>query len=98
LVNQTGITALFEYDPNKSASNKRKHGLDFEEAAQLWDDPFAIELIAHTSDEIRTIAIGRISGKLWSVIFTMRGDKIRIISARRARSNEEAAYEENTGG
>ncbi|NBQ39308.1 MAG: BrnT family toxin [Alphaproteobacteria bacterium] len=88
---------MFEYDANKSASNKRKHGLDFDEAVQLWDDPNAIEFEARTTHENRAIAIGQISGKVWCVIFTRRGEKIRIISVRRARRNEEAAYEENIG-
>jgi len=43
----------FEYDPDKSAEKKRKHGIDFEEAQALWADPALVEIPARTSDEPR---------------------------------------------
>jgi uncharacterized DUF497 family protein len=52
----------FEYDPDKSASNKAKHGIDFEEAQMLWFDDAKIEIPARSDTEPRFMTIGRISG------------------------------------
>jgi len=83
----------FEYDANKSAENKRKHGIDFEEAQQLWTDSDLVEIPARTSDEPRWLLIGKIAEKHWSVVFTRRQDNIRLISVRRSRDEEIAIYE-----
>ena len=83
----------FEYDPDKSSKNKTKHGIDFERAQKLWDDPDLIEIPVRTSDEPRFLLIARISGKCWSAVVTYRGDKIRIISVRRSRKEEVDIYE-----
>ena len=83
----------FEYDPDKSAANKAKHGVDFEEAQELWVDPWLLEAPARTDDEPRFVAIGRIGGKHWSAICVRRGEKVRIISVRRARMKEIERYE-----
>ena len=77
----------------KIASNKMKHGIDFKQAQKLWDDPDLIEIPVKTSDEPRFLVVGRIAGKYWSGIITYRGDKIRIISVRRARKEEVNIYE-----
>jgi len=53
----------FEFDLNKSKANKKKHGIDFVEAQELWEDPDLIEIPARTSDEPRFLVIGKISGK-----------------------------------
>jgi uncharacterized DUF497 family protein len=50
----------FEYDSEKSAENKRKHGVDFEEAQELWSDPALLEIPARVSDEPRWVLIGKI--------------------------------------
>lgn len=84
---------MFEFDPAKSQANKEKHGIDFVEAQALWDDPNLLEVPARTLDEPRFLLIGLIAGKHWSVIVTYRADRIRIISVRRARKEEIAAYE-----
>jgi uncharacterized protein len=83
----------FEYDRDKSAANKDKHGLDFEEAQELWRDPDLLEIPARTTDEPRWIAIGKLSGKHWSAVITRRGDNIRLISVRRSRDEEVEVYE-----
>jgi uncharacterized DUF497 family protein len=83
----------YEFDENKSESNKAKHGMDFREAQVLWNDPDLIEIPARISDEPRFVAIGQIAGKHWSVVITHRGDKVRIISVRRARQEEIDIYE-----
>lgn len=83
----------FEFDENKSNSNKIKHGIDFREAQALWNDPDLIEIPARTTDEPRFLVIGRIADKHWSAVITCRGDKIRMISARRAGPKEIEIYE-----
>lgn len=83
----------FEYDLDKSAGNKRKHGIDFEEAQTLWDDPDLVEIPAKTTDEPRILVIGMIGGKHWSAVITCRGENIRLISVRRARKEEVEIYE-----
>ncbi len=85
---------LFEYDPAKSRTNKIKHGIDFEEAQALWADADSIRLAARSDTEPRFVAVGLINGRFWSAFFTYRDKAIRIISARRAREKEIAAYEE----
>ncbi len=74
-------------------ANKQKHGLDFNEAQALWDDPDVIEIPVQTIDEPRFLEIGMINGKHWSGVITYRGEKIRIISVRRSRQEEVEIYE-----
>lgn len=81
----------FEFDREKSAINKQKHGIRLEEAIQLWQKAY-LELRAKTVDEPRYMAIGQIHGKLYACIDTMRGDAVRLISCRRAREQEEQLY------
>ena len=82
----------FEFDPKKSVKNKTKHGIDFIEAQELWNDIDLLEIPAKTTDEARFLIIGKIGEKHWTGI-TYRNDKIRIISVRRARSEEIELYE-----
>jgi uncharacterized DUF497 family protein len=82
----------FEFDPDKSAANKAKHGIDFVEAQEIWTDSDRLEIPARSVDEPRQQVIGRIGEKTWSAFITYRNDKIRIISVRRARADEEARY------
>ena len=83
----------FEFDPKKSTSNKSKHGLDFIDGQELWEDPERLEVPAITDGEQRHMLIGKISGKYWSAVFTIRDEKTRIISIRRSRTKEINAYE-----
>jgi len=83
----------FEFDPRKSESNKRKHGIDFIEGQMLWDDLERLELPAKTVGEQRYMLIGKIEGKYWSAIFMTRDRKTRIISIRHSRIKEIEAYE-----
>ena len=82
----------FEFDLAKSASNKIKHGLDFEEAKALWASE-TVEVPALSTAEPRKLAIGMIEGKHWSAVITERRGKIRIISVRRSRDKEIEIYE-----
>jgi uncharacterized DUF497 family protein len=82
----------FEFDPAKSAGNKAKHGIDFVEAQELWRDPERLEIPARSLDEPRLQVVGQIGDTVWSAFVTPRDTRIRIISVRRARDDEEAAY------
>jgi len=83
----------FEFDPEKSQSNLSKHGIDFTQAQQLWDDPDLLQLQAKSDIEDRSLLLGKINNKHWSAIVTYRGDAIRIISVRRSRKREVERYE-----
>ena len=86
----------FEYDPLKAQTNWRKHGVSFAEAEFVFFDTLAIHDVDPDSiDEERFIAVGiGNSGLLLVVVYTMRGDAVRLISARRATRQEAKAYEE----
>ncbi|MCY3766512.1 MAG: BrnT family toxin [Gemmatimonadetes bacterium] len=83
----------FEFDDRKSVKNKEKHGIDFIEAQQIWEDSGLIEIPARAADEPRFLVIGRHWGTHWSGIITYRAEKIRIISVRRSRQEEIEIYE-----
>lgn len=83
----------FEYDPVKSASNKIKHGINFDEAQLLWNDPNRLQIPTAFEAEKRYLVIGKIKGKMWTAVITYRGEATRIISVRRARVKEVALYD-----
>jgi uncharacterized protein len=83
----------FDFDPTKSAANKQKHGIDFDEAVALWNDENRIEIPARTIDEPRFLVIGQIAGKHWSAVITYRDERTRMISVRRSRPEEVELYE-----
>ena len=83
----------FEFDINKSEVNRQKHGIDFDEAKELWEDSDYIEIPIKTSDEPRFLIIGKITGKHWTGVITYRSANIRIISVRRSRKEEIDIYE-----
>jgi len=83
----------FEFDPPKSESNLAKHGIDFDVAQQLWNDPDLLEIPAKTVDEPRHLVVGKIGSKHWSGIITYCNETIRLISVRRSRQEEIDLYE-----
>lgn len=83
----------FQYDPKKSRSNLKKHGIDFEQAQFLWEDPSLLMITARSDDEPRSVVIACLNDQVWSAIVTERGNEIRIISVRRARIAEVELYE-----
>lgn len=83
----------FEWDNKKSETNRDKHGIDFETARKLWMDQFRVDILAPYPNEDRRILLGRLKGKVWAAIYTLRGDSVRIISVRRARKREVELYE-----
>jgi uncharacterized protein len=85
-----------EWDADKDRSNLLKHGIGFEEAKNLWLDESRIQIRAPYPVEDRGILISKYEGKLWTAVFTMRGQATRIISVRRARAKEAKLYEKET--
>ena len=86
----------FEYDENKSQINKEKHGIDFIDAQNLWQDENALIVPANIiDDEVRYALISILKNKCYTAIFIIRDEIYRIISARRCRKNEERNYEKN---
>lgn len=85
----------FEFDPSKSASNKDKHGIDFDEAQALWDDDKRIEEDTQFVGELRHLATGRIGKRFWTAVFTLREGRVRLISVRRARDDEVQQYQDH---
>jgi uncharacterized DUF497 family protein len=81
----------FEWDEDKNEANLAKHGIDFDEASEVFYEPLIVHRSNHNNEE-RWIAIGKSNDRIISVIFTRRNELIRIISARRARKNEEREY------
>ena len=86
----------FEFDPQKSAINKTKHGIDFIEAQALWKSK-QVRLGAKDALEKRYMIIGKIEHEHWSAIITYRGATIRIISARTSTASEIDTYEKIAG-
>jgi uncharacterized protein len=94
----------FEWDSNKNKTNLTKHGIAFEYAQRIWDDPDCLVMLdIGSQDEERWLAIGNIGYMTIVVaVHTYRGDEddpvIRIISARKATKNERVNYEKNKFG
>lgn len=90
----------FEWDARKAAANLRKHDLAFEDAATVFLDPVATTFQDpdHSLDEYREITIGyTMKGNLAFVSHCQRGERIQIVSARRATRAERDHYEKATG-
>ena len=84
----------FEFEAAKSKANSEKHGIDFEQAQILWSDSDALVIPSRYASEPRKLLIAKREGKLWTAIYTERGDAVRIISVRRSRDNERHSYYE----
>lgn len=89
----------FEWDPEKAAANEQKHGITFDEAATAFGDPFGIVVDdpRHSAGEVRLALLGYSqANRLLAVMFTERGDRMRLISARTATRRERHQYEEGS--
>ncbi|MCM1983636.1 BrnT family toxin [Lyngbya confervoides] len=87
----------FEWDGNKAERNLSKHGVSFEEAETVFDDPLYVDFYDpdHSEDEERYLIIGESNqGRLLIVSYTERGDSTRLISAREVTQAERKSYEE----
>lgn len=84
----------YEWDPNKSKSNYRKHGVDFADAATVFADDYAITIPDDYPSEDRHVTLGMDAlGRVLVVVFTWRRNRIRLISARKAEAFERRDYE-----
>jgi uncharacterized DUF497 family protein len=88
------MTTEFEWDVDKETANLQKHGVSFSQAAAAFLDPFAVDWIDDREDygEQRVILLGLSDGQVFTVIYTERDTRIRIISARRATRYEQETY------
>ncbi len=89
----------FEWDPQKAAKNVQRHKVSFTEAATVFADPLSVTVADpdHSTEEHRLLIVGQsCRGRLLIVSFAERGDRIRIISARKLTRAERRAYEEET--
>lgn len=86
----------FEWDEAKSVSNSQKHGVTFEDATAIWDDPMFAELHLVSEPEDRWAVIGQVAkGGFLTAIITYRDERVRIISARKATKKEADLYGSN---
>jgi len=89
---------IFEWDPNKAKKNMKIHGISFDEASTAFKDTLSLTIYdpLHSDEEDRFTAIGNsCKNRLLIIVHTVRGIKIRIISARKATKKERKQYEEN---
>lgn len=86
-----------EWNEEKAASNRAKHGVDFDEAIEIFYGTSLLRRSNRNAEE-RWLAIGESEGRVIAVAFTWRGDTLRIISARHARRNERRAYHQEKMG
>jgi len=90
-------SALFEWDEDKRRSVIERHGIDFEDAIQIFDGP-VWETLSPRPGEQRWLAIGVVDGIEIAVIYTVRNGCRRIITARRARRHERRDYHAYVAG
>ena len=91
-----GNGVLLEWDDSKSLSNMKKHGIDFDAAAEVWNDPMCIQVHLQSISEERWAVIGKVRKGVWiTVIVTYRNKHVRIISARKSTKKEVDAYAKN---
>jgi uncharacterized protein len=85
---------VFDWDPNKAESNFRKHGVDFVDASEVFADLNSIDSFDefNSADEDRFIIIGMCRGFILHVTYIERGEKTRLISARKATKHEQSSY------
>jgi len=84
-----------EWNPSKATANFRKHGIDFAGAVSVLDDAFAITIPDESSPEERFMTLGLDAlGRMIVIVYTWRGDVVRIISARKATRRERRQYED----
>ena len=78
--------AIFEWDQKKNKANEEKHGLSFEDATKIFDDPDRIQYISTRGNERRFLAVGRVIKYIVAVVYTVRSGMLRIISGRQERT------------
>jgi len=84
----------FEWDDVKASSNFAKHGVSFEMARDVFEDIFALDWVDDAQNETRYVTLGLVEGRLLFVVYTMRDERICLISARLATPVERRQYHE----
>ena len=85
----------FEWDERKRESTLEKHEIDFLDATRIFDGRTVVHARSNHPDEERWIATSKLSGQMVSVVYPFRGDRVRIITVRQARKNEQREYNKN---
>ncbi|HEY8288492.1 MAG TPA: BrnT family toxin [Acetobacteraceae bacterium] len=80
-----------EWHEVKRATNLKKHGIDFLDAATIWCSPVANRRSVYVQED-RFVSVGRMGNRIIAVVWTLRGTRRRLISARMARNNERQCY------
>ena len=88
---------LFEWDENKRQSNLLRHKLDLVDGQILFDGRPVVTYPSPRDGEVRFVSVGQLGPKFFAVVWTERGDAIRLISFRRARDGEERAHRARFG-
>ena len=86
----------FEYDERKNAVNLAKHGIDLADAAWVFADPMRLDAadLRREYGESRRVVVGEVLGRVWVVVYTLRGEAVRLISARKANEREQRRYQD----
>ena len=85
---------IYQWNRDKAAANLRKHGIDFADAVLVFSDALAITIPDERFDEERFVTMGLDGlGRVLVVVYTLRGEEIRVISARKATRQERQQYE-----
>jgi uncharacterized protein len=86
---------VYQWNRDKATANLRKHGIDFADAVSVFSDDLALTISDERFDEERFVTIGLDGfGRVLVVVYTLRGEAIRVISARKASRQERQQYEE----
>ena len=86
----------YQWDKTKATSNLKKHGIEFADAVSVFSDELAITIPENRFDEERFVTIGMDAfGRILVIVFTLRSEEIRLISARLAERRERKQYEED---
>ncbi len=85
---------VFEWDRDKAAANATTHGIDFREIVQVWRDPYVLVLSVEHESEARYLLPGALDDRIVTVVFTVRMQAIRLISAGYASREERRRYAE----
>jgi uncharacterized DUF497 family protein len=82
----------FEWDSHKANLNVAKHGIDFEDAKTIFLDPKRLQTESYRNEEARYLVVGKVEDRVIVVVYVVRGEYYRLISARRAREYEKKRY------
>lgn len=88
-----GARIRFEWDVAKAEANEAEHGVAFDEATELWDDPHMVVVEVSRGGERRKLGLARMWGACWLAVYAQDGDTVHIILVRRATAKGAATYD-----